>query len=88
MKGYPFRDFKSMALEFDICQTKCETKFFFSVESLTLVKMDNSTKTKSFSFVKTKILEENEISKKILLSPSIDNLFFPISFYETKFKIF
>ena len=41
VKRYAFRGFKSMRLEFDICQTKLWNQFFlFSVESLTLAKMD------------------------------------------------
>ena len=44
VKGYPFRSFKSMRLEFDICQTKLRNQFFISsVESLTYYKNGKSS---------------------------------------------
>ena len=40
VKGYPFRGFKSMGMEFDIYQVKLWNQFFFfSVESPILTKM-------------------------------------------------
>ena len=53
IKGYPFRCFKNMRLQFGICQTKLWNQFFSFQLSPTLMKMYRLTMTQSTGIVKT-----------------------------------